>query len=318
MRPLLGCRRSEIEAFLRAQGYAWREDLTNQDSRYRRNALRKTILPLIESVFPDLRARILELGEEADRENRDLPHHQQAYSLAARDEVGGGISWDWDALSRAPVSVALRLIAARLARQAEAGHLPRRGVYRSLETRLASRSNVGGTLYQGRAGILMLNRSRLYCYPPLPPEFSQATKRQYSLKVGEFVFPWGRILVSEDDLPAAVDRNFFQEQAERAIFWVSMGVMQRDSILRMARPGDAIHCDGKRRQSVAELLSANGVPKPWRASALVLDGGDGCDALFVPAMLTKSRHGCTALVTADMRRALRLFFDRHETDTKDR
>ena len=53
VRPLLRESRAEIEAFLKSQGMAWREDETNEDTSYTRNFLRREILPrLKEQVNP--------------------------------------------------------------------------------------------------------------------------------------------------------------------------------------------------------------------------------------------------------------------------
>jgi tRNA(Ile)-lysidine synthase len=51
VRPLLEIDRAEIEAWLRARGIAWREDLTNQDRAFARNRLRHEILPLLRDSF---------------------------------------------------------------------------------------------------------------------------------------------------------------------------------------------------------------------------------------------------------------------------
>jgi tRNA(Ile)-lysidine synthetase-like protein len=48
VRPLLGLRRAEVEAFLRGRGVKkWREDRSNADTAFRRNAIRHKWLPLI-------------------------------------------------------------------------------------------------------------------------------------------------------------------------------------------------------------------------------------------------------------------------------
>jgi tRNA(Ile)-lysidine synthase len=52
LRPLLGFARPELEAWLHAQGQPWREDLSNQDTRLRRNLLRLKALPLLEQAWP--------------------------------------------------------------------------------------------------------------------------------------------------------------------------------------------------------------------------------------------------------------------------
>jgi tRNA(Ile)-lysidine synthase len=51
VRPLLEIDRSEIEAWLREHGIAWREDATNRDRTYVRNRLRHEILPLLREGF---------------------------------------------------------------------------------------------------------------------------------------------------------------------------------------------------------------------------------------------------------------------------
>ena len=51
VRPLLSFRRARIEDYARERALAWREDATNVQTKYRRNALRCEILPLIEEHF---------------------------------------------------------------------------------------------------------------------------------------------------------------------------------------------------------------------------------------------------------------------------
>lgn len=51
-RPLLECRRSELQQAAAALGVAYIDDESNADVRYRRNAIRQEIMPLIEQHFP--------------------------------------------------------------------------------------------------------------------------------------------------------------------------------------------------------------------------------------------------------------------------
>lgn len=52
LRPLLGCRRREIEAWARREGLGWVEDESNADPRHSRNRLRRDLLPAMEAEFP--------------------------------------------------------------------------------------------------------------------------------------------------------------------------------------------------------------------------------------------------------------------------
>ncbi|WP_194711038.1 tRNA lysidine(34) synthetase TilS [Noviherbaspirillum soli] len=52
-RPLLGLRRAELEAFASQAGLSHVTDESNADARYRRNALRQDVAPVLERHFPD-------------------------------------------------------------------------------------------------------------------------------------------------------------------------------------------------------------------------------------------------------------------------
>jgi tRNA(Ile)-lysidine synthase len=59
IRPLLGARRADIEAHLRARGLPWVEDASNRDPRFLRNRIRLDVLPyLATTVEPDIVPRL--------------------------------------------------------------------------------------------------------------------------------------------------------------------------------------------------------------------------------------------------------------------
>lgn len=84
LRPLLGLRRAEIEAWARDRGLAWVDDDSNADCRFRRNALRHGVMPPIERIFP---AAVPALARAAE-------HFREASALldqlAALDEAACG------------------------------------------------------------------------------------------------------------------------------------------------------------------------------------------------------------------------------------
>ena len=57
-RPLLNHSRKELEAYAKAHKLKWIEDPSNQDSKYRRNAIRKSILPALEKIQPEAIANL--------------------------------------------------------------------------------------------------------------------------------------------------------------------------------------------------------------------------------------------------------------------
>jgi len=52
LRPLLACRRAELEAYARDHDLAWIDDESNDDTRYSRNFLRHEVLPVVRQRFP--------------------------------------------------------------------------------------------------------------------------------------------------------------------------------------------------------------------------------------------------------------------------
>jgi len=59
-RPFLETSRDTIEAHARAHGWTWREDSTNLEDTYRRNALRLIVMPALRTHFgPGVAARIV-------------------------------------------------------------------------------------------------------------------------------------------------------------------------------------------------------------------------------------------------------------------
>ena len=57
-RPLLKQSRKELEAYAKEHKLKWIEDPSNQDSQYRRNAIRKTIIPALEKIQPEAIANL--------------------------------------------------------------------------------------------------------------------------------------------------------------------------------------------------------------------------------------------------------------------
>ncbi|MBK9123437.1 MAG: tRNA lysidine(34) synthetase TilS [Chloroflexi bacterium] len=62
LRPLLALRKRELESYCRANEIAFREDPTNSDPSYRRNWIRQTVVPLLESANPAVVASVARLA----------------------------------------------------------------------------------------------------------------------------------------------------------------------------------------------------------------------------------------------------------------
>ena len=70
VRPMLGVRRAEVEAFLRERGQRWREDASNQDVSLTRNRVRRELMPMLRGFNPGIdellaRTAVIARDEEA-------------------------------------------------------------------------------------------------------------------------------------------------------------------------------------------------------------------------------------------------------------
>ena len=111
IRPLLAVSRDEVLKYLAEEGLSFREDSSNISSRYRRNRIRRELLPLMEQISPAT-IRLLQRQANLLREDeRYLEHVAREFyaSLVKRgpDEVR---QFDRRSLAAIPVALQRRLI----------------------------------------------------------------------------------------------------------------------------------------------------------------------------------------------------------------
>lgn len=79
LRPVIGYSREELRGYLRQRGQDWREDASNADSRYLRNALRGEIIPRLEALIPGASARLAQTARLLQDEEALLEGMTQAF-----------------------------------------------------------------------------------------------------------------------------------------------------------------------------------------------------------------------------------------------
>lgn len=113
LRPLLPFSRAELQTWLTDNGYSWAEDLSNEDVRYRRNAVRSEIIPRLKELNPCL---IEALGRTSgilrDEESFWRKHLEKLWSEAAAEPAdnGGPIIFKRTVLAALTVAEQRRLI----------------------------------------------------------------------------------------------------------------------------------------------------------------------------------------------------------------
>jgi tRNA(Ile)-lysidine synthase len=93
LRPVLDCTRADLRAWLLDRGIGWREDSTNSDSRYVRNRIRHTLIPLLSREFPGWDSGVLSAADRARDDERFCRSRMEAPWTNARwSETSRGIS----------------------------------------------------------------------------------------------------------------------------------------------------------------------------------------------------------------------------------
>ena len=58
-RPLLGTTREEVTAYCEERGLSWRDDASNEETDYKRNLVRRELVPALEKIHPAARENVL-------------------------------------------------------------------------------------------------------------------------------------------------------------------------------------------------------------------------------------------------------------------
>lgn len=93
VRPLLGFRRSETQAYCERHGLPTRSDASNTDLRFARARIRLHVLPELEAAFPGAKANLVRLGQLAREESAALDAMAAAALEQAEFSPNGQLSF---------------------------------------------------------------------------------------------------------------------------------------------------------------------------------------------------------------------------------
>jgi tRNA(Ile)-lysidine synthase len=102
VRPLIRVRRAEILAYLERQGLDFRSDASNQDPRFLRNRVRHQLLPLMESLNPEIRSALVHTAEIARRESELIAGEAREWLLPYGPAEKGRLTIPLPPLRREP------------------------------------------------------------------------------------------------------------------------------------------------------------------------------------------------------------------------
>ena len=258
VRPMLGVRRAEVEAWLGKRGEQWREDSSNRERVFTRNRIRHELLPELERWNPQVKEQMARVAEMARGEEAywtaEMDRLEQGLVMTGRPVRGGGraagetVALDVVRLDGLAVAAQRRLLRRAAERAGAAAD------FEATETmrRLAAEGHAGEK--RTLAGGLLAER----------------TARELRLSVG----------AAETQMPAAV--RFAVPGVAEAHGWrfrveggdAGMPVGAAEAVVRPWRAGDRVrlrHSSGPKK--VKEVLERMKVSGTDRAGWLVMELG---------------------------------------------
>jgi len=304
VRPMLGMRRDELRAYLRSLAQAWREDATNLDTAYSRNAVRLAVLPGAEKInrrSAEALARLAELSRRAA--DHLIGEADAALAGSMTEDDGGGVSVRAEAL--AAMAPAVREFALR--------RLVERATGSTVDLGLDSVGRLmdlveGGTgrkveLPGGAVAERSYDTVTVYAGAP-PPAEREAWSVDLAVP-GTARLPSGGAIAAEL-LPADEARDCASGDSSEHLDYDAIGAPGTLTV-RSRRPGDRFTPLGMSgTKKVKDLLIDERVPQRERSAAAVVLSGE--DIVWVaPYRLDES-----AKVTEATVRVLRLGLTRAE------
>jgi tRNA(Ile)-lysidine synthase len=237
LRPFLGVRRAEIEAWLRGLGQEWREDASNQDRAFTRNRIRHELLPELAAFNPQIQGQLASLAaisrDEEAYWQAEMARLLPGLLLPGRAVRGGG-----RAVSTHPEEGSLGIEVERLRALAPA---VRRRVLR------AAASELGAVLNFEQTERLMT-----LCEPALPSGkarresltaglTAERTPRELRLVRGATEAA-GALAPAERELPipGVLADEAWEIDLEAVLTGAGMGPFAAARV-RAPRPGDRVH-----------------------------------------------------------------------------
>lgn len=266
VRPLLRTTRREILDYLEQHGLPHREDSSNADTRFTRNWVRHTVLPLLRGKNPAVTEALSRTAELLRADDRCLYRMAEAALSSVRME-SGQLSLPAKALALLPDPVASRAVLLLLERTGRGrGDITAAHVAAVLE--LARTKGPSASLSLPRGVILRRVYSELvFCPEPSEPQTFSPTALNRSGLTSLMDGKW-------EIFCAPADKN--QEYCNSPdTFYIKCDMIKESLLLRPRQSGDRIALIGRQgSRSLKRLMIDAKIPLWERGSLPVLaDGG---------------------------------------------
>src|SRR5262245_1771870 len=248
IRPLLNCRRAELQAYLQEHGIAFVQDETNDDVSVPRNRVRAELLPFLERRFNPSIVDVL--AEESDLAREEYQYLENA----AKEQFNRIVRVDGDrwildigALAGCPEAVARHVIRQALTEAARGRAIRFADVQRTLDVVAGASAFDGPGQRVERIGDVVVLTSRPAGAKGRPPA---ANRRQVNLFRYPLSIP-GEVHVPEAGCVVSVEVADSAESAVLAANGHGVAAVQLDKktggfAVRNRRPGDRFRPFGLR------------------------------------------------------------------------
>ncbi|MDR2524992.1 MAG: tRNA lysidine(34) synthetase TilS [Oscillospiraceae bacterium] len=287
VRPLLDCARGQIEDYCAAHGLCYRQDVSNGDTAFRRNAIRHQVLPPLQSAMPGMEAAARRMFPLLAADEAYM--QAQAQALLESEACGEG---RWTAAPLAAAHPALRGRTLRLILLAG-----------GCEPAAEQIEAAAQLLYHGGA-LQLTGRVRLRSHDGLlcleSATSSLPDPWEVPLAPGETLLPDGRILLTEI-LDGDFTKNLHKIPKEGLANCLSCDIITGNLSVGTRRAGDAMRlCNGAGTKPLKKLFQERGVSAARRSATLLLR--DAAGVVWLEGF--GCAHHCR--LRTDTRRALRL------------
>ena len=230
VRPLIGCARPELEAYLAARGVSFVQDETNDADEYRRNRIRHGVLPLLRAENPAVEDALLRMTSVLRAEDGFLAGQTDELLRSARRSVRPP-QYDRRTLAGAHEALLRRAAAALLAESGASVDSRKTLALADAILRGAGAVPVApGVCWRVRPGCVFLERTE---QPPEPVVFSPGRT---------YCFGGGRVFAEPLNGFEAITKKIHENSLKNTI---DCDKIKGNLILRPRAPGDAIRLYGR-------------------------------------------------------------------------
>lgn len=258
LRPLLGVDRASLEDWLRRNGFSWREDHTNRETRYFRNRIRTALVPVLDRVYAGWRKAML-AGASKTSMDEDFIN---SFTLPEWTREPDGCSCSAEAFRDLHPALRLRLLHRGLVLLNVQRRIPHRLITRMI---YGPDSGKEGVLASG-AGISFSCRDSCVF---LESDIVQNRKSGYLVYVascGEYTLPFGTLRVTGENGSVYLDEK--------------TGPFTLPLVIRSRMGGDTVQTAGGGTKTVKKILNDWSVREHDRDLLPIIESGGIIRAVY--------------------------------------